>query len=425
MERAGALLRALACTAGRAAVQRALPLYLGLLLLASVLFEGSGVRPADVVAAARASRATLFDMYAAWTVVSLPALSALLGTPASFFLRSLPLARGRVLGLLAAGIGVAELPWFLLWLRGGGLGAGWAALASSVAIVTLLLTRRWRLPDLAGALLLGVTLFGPAPLGAARWPLVLLPSVVLAARGVFTVWLRAPEQAPFALRASVRGPPLVGLATTHALLLVRQSSAQLLRAGALLVLSLIYAVAALRSLRPASEVELVRWSLCMFVPALVFGVAGVAGPLLRAEAQLDWLLSASGTEVWTRRGALLGVVLGGAGGAALLHAVGVALTSSLELASPLRLLLQELASALALASLVIEVARWAVRADGHDSLRLIAALGALLAVAFVTLLALGLGAPALWLAMAFGVQLARSSHSVERAARQLARRLER
>jgi hypothetical protein len=35
----------------------------------------------------------------------------------------------------------------------------------------------------------------------------------------------------------VTGPPCIGLATSHALLLVRQSSAQLLRAGALLVSS--------------------------------------------------------------------------------------------------------------------------------------------------------------------------------------------
>ncbi|HVZ31640.1 MAG TPA: hypothetical protein VG963_04395 [Polyangiaceae bacterium] len=42
MQRTAALLRALAGTAGRSAVQRALPLYLGLFLLASVLFGGAG-----------------------------------------------------------------------------------------------------------------------------------------------------------------------------------------------------------------------------------------------------------------------------------------------------------------------------------------------------------------------------------------------
>src|SRR6476620_6754761 len=46
-----ALLRAFWVSAGRAAVARAMPLYFAVLIGASVLFEGSGVRPADVVQA--------------------------------------------------------------------------------------------------------------------------------------------------------------------------------------------------------------------------------------------------------------------------------------------------------------------------------------------------------------------------------------
>src|SRR5688572_28809950 len=94
---AKALLRAFGVTAGRAALQRALPFYLGLLLVASIVFEGNGVRPADVVAAARGSLGERALLYAVWALVSFPAVDALLATPASFFLRTLPVARWRLL----------------------------------------------------------------------------------------------------------------------------------------------------------------------------------------------------------------------------------------------------------------------------------------------------------------------------------------
>src|SRR6187399_3157097 len=83
------LLRAFWVSSGRAAVARAMPLYFAVLIGASVLFEGSGVRPADVVHATGASLGQRLLLYLAWTLVSLPALRAVLATPSSFFLRTL------------------------------------------------------------------------------------------------------------------------------------------------------------------------------------------------------------------------------------------------------------------------------------------------------------------------------------------------
>jgi hypothetical protein len=134
------LVRALSATAGRAAVQRALPLYLGVLITASVLLEGNGVRPADVVARALDRPGERLLLYVAWAVVSLPALRALLTTPSSFFLGTLPVARWRLLAVQCAGVLVAQAPWAYLWLRGGGLGVGMAAVAAAVAGGALVLT---------------------------------------------------------------------------------------------------------------------------------------------------------------------------------------------------------------------------------------------------------------------------------------------
>jgi hypothetical protein len=389
------LVRVLGATAGRSAVQRALPLYLGLLLVGSVLFEGSGVRPADVVAAAEHSRATRLEMYGVWTIVSLPALRGLLCTPSTFFLRTLPVARWRLLSIQGAGVLLAELPWAAFWIRGGGLGRGLAAAFAAVALGSLLLTRASRWADrTALALVFAVLLVGvPCPvLGVVGLP--------LAVYGVFSVWLRAPEFPERRAHGWVGGPPLVGLGSSYLLLLARQASAQLLRALAFLSLALLYAVFALRNLRPSSGAEIVSWALWMFTPALVLALSGLVGPLLRIEAQLGWLVRVCGTSERTQRGAPLGVLGLTALGFALLHTVGVVALAQLSLTFAARLFVYELASAGAFATLLLALARWAVRGEGHDGLRLIQSVGVLLAVSLALLALLPVSAPFVWVGFA-------------------------
>lgn len=389
------LVRVLGATAGRAALQRALPLYLGLLLLASVLCEGNGVRPADVVAAAEQSRGIRFALYGAWTIVSLPALGGLLCTPSTFFLRTLPIVRSRLLALHGAAVLIAELPWVAFWIRGGGLGRGLAALFAAVALTSLVLTRLARLWERAAAVLLLLVLLvgvSAALLGALGLP--------LAVYGVFSVWLRAPEFPERRARGWVGGPPLVGLMSSSAVLLTRQASAQLLRALALLSLALLYAVFAVRNLRLGSGAEIVSWALWMFTPAVVLALAGLAGPLLRIEAQLEQWVRLCGTSRRTQRGAALAVLALGALLFASLHAVGVALLAQLRFPILLLLLGYEISSAAAFAALLLALARWAVRADGHDALRLILGVGFLLTGALWLLWLLPVTAPLVWIGAA-------------------------
>ena len=374
------LLRAFWVSAGRAAIARALPLYFAVLIGASVLFEGSGVRPADVVHATRESLAARSLLYLAWTVVSLPALRALLTTPSSFFLRTLPVARWRMGTVWGAALLLAELPWAYLWLRGGGLGSGLAAIAAALAAGTLALTRLGRLSERIAALALALVFCAPP-----FWPLLLAVSAPAAALGAQHVWLHAPQPRVGRGSGIIAGGPTRALAASHALVLWRQARAQLSRAGALTVLALIAGYFGVKNSRPASTSELLGLCSALLAPALILGGASVCGPLLRSEAQLGWLLALCGTRARSRRLARLAPLALLLVGLALLHAIALATWLQLPAQAGALLMLLEALAALLLSSVLLELALWALRGDGSDSGRLLLGVGGLLLVTTLSL----------------------------------------
>jgi hypothetical protein len=383
------LVRAFAATAGRAAAQRALPVYVGLWIAASVLFEGNGVRPADVVAGALASRGERLLLYAAWTVVSLPAIRALLTTPSSFFLRTLPVPRWQLLTVHGAGVLLAQLPWAYLWLRGGGLALGCSAIAAGIAASTLALTRLEQRSERLAAIGLAGAVSVNCP-----WPLLLAVSLPAAALGVQRVWLRAPEGRADGARGWVGGPAAVALAASYGVLLWRQSRAQLARAVGFASIAFVAAYFAVRNTLPASSAELVALATALLSPALILGLAALSGPLLRVEAQLGWLLAVCGTSRWTEQLARIAPLAALAASLAAAHASLLAAWLPTPLALGLRLLLVEVAAALLLSPLVSWVGRWALRADGSDSIRLLLGVATLLLGTSLSLTLLG--ALALW-----------------------------
>jgi len=383
------LVRAVSVTAGRAAAQRALPVYLGIWIGASVLFEGNGVRPADVVAGVLRSRAERLLLYAAWTVVSLPAIRALLTTPSSFFLRTLPVARWRLLAVQGIGLLLAQLPWAYLWLRGGGLAVGSAAIAAAIALSTLLLSRvEWPSEKLAAGLLVGALYVQSA------WPLLLGVSLPAAALGVRGVWLRAPESRTGQARAWVGGPAPLALASSYGVVLWRQARAQLARAAGFGLLALGAAYFALRNSLPSSSAELVALATTLLSPALILAIAGLSGPLLRVEAQLGWLLAVCGTRRSTEQFARIAPLALCSASLAAAHASALAAALHAPLALGLRLVLVEVAAALLLCLLVSWVVRWGLRGDGNDAGRLLLGVGTLLLEAILSLTLLG--SPALF-----------------------------
>lgn len=385
------LVRTLCATAGRSAAQRALPLYLGLWIVASVLLEGNGVRPADVVARLSHSPGERALAYVVWTVVSLPAIRALLTTPSSFFLRPLPVPRWQVLACLSAGLLLAELPWAYLWLRGGGLGLGLAHICAALTSATLLLTRLARRSEALAAALVLLALGWPAP-----WPVLLGVSVPAMALGIRAVWLRAPEPQTAPARNWIGSSPSAALATCYGLLLWRRARAQLARSLAFTLLALLVSYFAIRNNPPESDAALLSWALATLSPSLLLASSSLVGPLLQAEGQLGWLLAMCGTPPLVLRVARAAPLAASGALLATLHAA--ALGAALVLPPGLRGLLWslEVLAALLLALLVLGAARWAVRGDGNDSGRLVIGIGLALLGTSAVLAWLGLGGLWLW-----------------------------
>ncbi len=365
-----ALVVLLARTSGAAAARRALPTYLGLFVVAVILFAGNGVRSSDVVALAMASPPTRVGLLAAWLLLALPAARALFADPSVFLIRSWPIPRAQLLAVTAAMLILVELPWLLLWSKGGGALDGVAATALAMAGHGLLLARPRGAAELAAALL---WLVAVATLSR---PVVALlataPAVGLALRRAF---IAAPER--IGVRRTgrwVRAGRSTALALTqmHLATMARAQRPALLRAiwfagGGALLAGLAMAnngiadEATVRAIWRTAAALTVGW-----------GAAGLAGGIQRVEREAAWLLDVHGVTPVTRRlgtGAamgMLGVALGAVAGAALGHV------------SPLRaeatMALDGAAAGLAGATTAALAGRWACRGTGRDSARLLLAM---------------------------------------------------
>jgi hypothetical protein len=376
------LVRTLALTAGRAALQRALPLYLGLAILAAITFGGNGLQPMTVTAQAESSWVVRATLYLGWIIATLPAIRAVLTTPETFFLRSLPVGHLRILAILITMLALVELPWTALWAFGAGAvaasGATLAALAgSSVALLGFERRTEWLL-----AAVVVIALFGFS--GFSGWALLGVAAPA-AAVGIWRAWRWAPELSRGRARAWVRGPALVALTASYLVVLHRRSPVLVFRALCFTALAIGAGSLAIHNLEPGSSQERYSLALICEVPALAFGLAGLTGPLLRTEAQLAWLTAVCGTPLVQRRLAVL--LACGAWALTLGLAYGLAVGSLLRLRA---LALGELSLyAAAMASIVslsiTAIARWALRGDGRDAMRLILAVGALSLLMIATL----------------------------------------
>jgi len=374
----GALVGVVARTSGAAALRRALPTYLGLFVVAVILFAGNGVRSSDVVALALGSPPTRVGLLAAWLLLALPAARALLAAPSAFLIRTWPIPRARLLGVTTAMLVLVEVPWLLLWFKGGGVLAGLAATAITLGGHGLLLARPRGTAEIAAALLWLVAIaILPRPAAAL---LAGVPAVVLAVRRAF---IAAPEQIGVRrARRLVRAgrSTVVALAQMHLATIVRAQRPALLRAiwfaaGGALFAGL---AAANNGITDLYRVRVI-WR-TMAALAIGWGAAGLVGGIQGVERQAAWLLEVHGVTAVTRRlgTALalggLGASLGATAGAVLGHFSPVRATAALALDGALAGLAGATTAALA--------GRWASRGAGRDSARLLAAMligGAILA----------------------------------------------
>jgi len=374
----GALVGVLARTSGAAALRRALPTYLGLGVIAVILFTGNGVRSSDVVALALGSPHTRVALAAAWLLLALPAARALIAAPSAFLIRTWPIPRAHLLGVTIAMLVLVESPWLLLWFKGGGVVAGLAATAIALGGHGLLLARPRGAAEIAAALLWLIAIAILPHLATAL--LAAAPAVVLSVRRAF---IAAPEQIGVRrTRRWVRAgrSAVVALAQMHLAAIVRAQRPALLRALWFAAAGALFAglAAANNGIVDLARVRAI-WR-TMAVLAIGWGAAGLVGGVQGVERRAAWLLDVHGvTHITRRTGAALalaglGTSLGAMAGAILGHFSPARAAGALALDGALAGLAGATTAALA--------GRWASRGSGRDSARLLAAMlvgGAILA----------------------------------------------
>jgi hypothetical protein len=289
-----ALYELLARSSGAAAATLAIPLYGGVALASAVIFGGNGMDTADLIRVERGSITTRLTLWLGWIVLTTPIARAFLTAPNAAWLRSLPIARARVVLPLCFGLVAFQLPWIILYGRGSGvlngLGAGalGAAITASIASIGMLRYRAL----LAIPALVWVVLGLPLSFGA----LVAIPALTIAARDGF---YRGVALTPPATRL-VRGPAITALTGAFVVRLLRAERVALTRA--LLVAA---AGGALAAVGARNNDRLDSSGFAFFTMAvaslpLVLASGVVAGPIARTEQALTWLLATTATPISKR-----------------------------------------------------------------------------------------------------------------------------
>lgn len=332
--RSWALATLFARTSGAAAAALAIPMFGGVGLVSAILFTGNGLSAHDVIALERGSLAARAALWLGWIVLSVPPARALLGAPGAAWLRSLPVGRGAFLALLVGGLVLLQTPWIALFARDrgalAGLGAGVLAGALAAGAAAF---RAMRLS--------AVTLLLPVIAIAAALPLAPaialgLAPLVLAAHAGFFRGIAVPHGG----FRFVRGPAHVALAGVLVARVARSERAAVLRA--LLAAMLGGALGAIGARNnDRLDAGFAWFVLPVATLPLVVGAGVLAGPMVRAEAALTWLLDTTAVRAGTRvaarflaalvTGALSGLAAGAT--AALVAGVpmGVAARSALVL----------------------------------------------------------------------------------------------
>jgi ABC-type Mn2+/Zn2+ transport system ATPase subunit len=389
---AAALARALAATAGEAAIRRALPGYAGLFIAAGLLLGGNGLETATVVRGADESPLACLLLWSGWLLVATPALDAIWRTPASFWLRSLPVPRAWHLAVLLGFSLLAEAPWAALWWKGGGPVHGLAALLGALAIHAALLARP---PGLPGLTVIALAL--AAPVITPPW-LLSLGSCPIALVLLRRAWLAAPARGGHHPRSLVVGPAPLALALAHLAGLARGHLPVLLRATLITALMTAAAWLAARNNAVADPATLLVYAAGFLAPAALITGAALSAPLLAAESRAAWLLARTAPRVRLAAHLLAAAIPGLA--LALLHAAVLTATWRPAPAHALALVAALAVTGLALAVFAAAITRWAARfgarAPGRQLLALL--LAAVLALALLA--ALGPAAPLAWLALA-------------------------
>ena len=286
--------------AGLQALRRGLPLYFGLIVLATVVLNDNGLEPKTVVAASTSSSGTLLLAYAIWIVASYNTMRTLFHTEQATFVRWLPASGHAVAALLWSMAIALQLPWVVLW----GVGAGWVSgMGAGCAALGLTFTffggrrplRRW----LAGLAILLSLLWLPS---AGGWGSSLLCGVSLVAslHNAWSVWSWPPTKRAANNSLKHVRSPLLGITAAQLLLCYRGVKTQFLWGNDCALAALPIAASGLDG-RWQTHHERASMPVAFVSLAIVVMSLTLTRAVLRQEREVAWLYAAAGTSSVARR----------------------------------------------------------------------------------------------------------------------------
>ncbi len=375
--------RLVAASSGREALRRGLPLYLTVAIGSFVVFAGNGLNASSIVKLANGSIGLRVALLAVWLIAALPVASALIQNRRVLFLKALPVPTREILAVLATLLGIAHLPWILLWARGATPMAAVQATLSALALHALWLARPWRVHTaLLFASTIGLWLWAPSALTCAG-------ALLAFALGLQSAWERGPRPTGEQRVWPTRAPATLALSVAYLATLWRAHSAIIVRCLYLCLSGSLVTFFLLRNntIVPfSSRAELAE---ALFVPLASVPLAGLAGPLLRTEREADWVLAICNVPAGRLRHATATTLAAVAVLLAVPYCGVLAVGLQLGLGASARLLAEHSILAASLACVAESIARHAIQDRGRDGMRLIFGMGSLAVLAIMSLLAAG------------------------------------
>ena len=360
----------LARTTGRRALYAALPLYFLVGIASTILFAGQGMDAATVTTPALASFPLRLGLLVAWALVTLPVARRVVADARVDLLRVLPVPQSWLLAINAALLAIVQLGWGVLWMRGSGWLAGAEALAAVLALqCSVILGAHTRTCEGLG---LAAVAAGWWLAPAAASLAILAPAFALTHRAA---WRRAPEASAAGRHRVLGGSAPRALASALAVAALRDNASAAARAASLLLLAVLATRLGLRNAAWGFD-SLLRWAAALWGAACLLGAVTLARPLLRAEAELGWVLDVCAASSRLRAGVSLALALLVFGGAGLIFSLS--LSPVLHGAAELVALTAQLGlGGAAWAALAVASVRAGTRGSGEDSRRQLAWLLAL------------------------------------------------
>lgn len=291
-------LGALGGTAGRPALARVLPLYLGAAAPAAVIFGPNGMHPADLADAAAWSWGVRAALWSGWILAALPAARALFDAEHGIYLRWLPAPRWwSWAGVACMLVGIQAL-WGLFWWAGRGPLAAVAGVALAAAVQGIaLISPRHRREAMARRA--GLATAAGLVIAGARSEILLAAGMAGLVVAVPAAWARSPEHGRRTARAPRGNRPawllarlyLRGLWRTRPGLVTRSLLTTALGAG------LVVLAAGSNQMDLATRAEL---SVMVAAVSLSLGLGGAAAALVEAEGAVRWILVSVGTRPQVR-----------------------------------------------------------------------------------------------------------------------------